>query len=94
MEQDDETILREKGYYSICTGVTIKAIATDDVISVQVLHALLRSFGHYMKTVVHIHARVFLWCQSKPSAYNHFLKNVKQEIQSVVTVKTWIPWNF
>ena len=52
---------------------TKKLIATFNVVSVQVLHALLQSFKHFMKVVVHIHAHVFEWSESKLSCYNRFL---------------------
>ena len=44
LQKDDGTILWGKGDYSIRTGVTNKPIATSDVVSVQFLHPLLRTF--------------------------------------------------
>ena len=61
-------------------GVTTKPIANNDVISQQVLHALLRTFDHYMKIAVRIKAGIFDWSESKTSVNNQFSKHAKQEI--------------
>ena len=54
-------MLKRKEDYNIRQGVTNKPIATNSVKSSQVLHALLRSFDHFMKTAVHVKAEVFDW---------------------------------
>ena len=40
-------------------GVTSKPIPTNDVKSVQELHALLRCFDHFMKKVIHVKVGAF-----------------------------------
>ena len=52
-------IIKQKDDYSTQKGLTSKPIPNHEVISVQVLHALLRSFDHYMKIAVHLRAEVF-----------------------------------
>ena len=53
LETEGGTVLKQKGDYSTRKGLIKKPIASHDVVSVQVLHALLRCFDHFMKTVIH-----------------------------------------
>ena len=55
-------------------------IATNAVVSQQVLHAILRTFDHWMKPIVHLKAGVLDWSESPTSVNNCFLQNTKQEI--------------
>ena len=50
--QEDGTVMKQKDDYDRCGGQTAKTIPTNPVLSVQVHHALLRTFDHYMKCVV------------------------------------------
>ena len=68
--QEDGVILKRAGDYDTRAGVTAKPIATNSVLSVQVLlHAILHSFDHFLKTAVHVKAHVFDWTES-PSSRN------------------------
>ena len=67
--QDDGTLEKHRNDYAARQGVTTKPIATNSVVSQQVLHSLLRTFGHFMKTVVHLKAGVLDWSES-PSSIN------------------------
>ena len=89
--QEDGVILKRTGEYDTRASVTAKPIATNSVLSVQVLHALLHSFDHFMKTAaVHLKAHVFDWTES-PSSHNmRFLKQVKEEIQNSIYQATGI----
>ena len=93
--QEDGVILKRTGDYGTRAGVTAKPIATNSVLSVQVLlHALLRSFDHFMKTAVHVKAHVFDWTES-PSSHNMwFLKQAKEETQNSIYQATGIKWDY
>ena len=79
LEQDDGTVLRQQKDYDVRGGVMAKPIPSKihDVRSVQVLHALLRTFDHFMETAIHVKAGVFKCGESKTSVYNQFLKIAK-----------------
>ena len=55
--QKDGTV-RKKNDYDTRAGLTTKPIATTDVLSGQVLHALLQTFDHFMTTAVHLRTAV------------------------------------
>merc|ERR1712096_14367 len=46
---DDGVIIKHREDYDTRKGLTTKPIPNHEVISVQVLHALLRTFDHFMK---------------------------------------------
>ena len=79
--QDDGTVEKHKNDYATRQGVTTEPIATNSVVSQQVLHALLRTFDHFMKTVVHLKAGVLDWSESPSSINKGFLKVAKEELQ-------------
>ena len=58
---DDGVVVKHRNDYDTRKGLTNKPIPNHEVISVQVLHALLRTFDHYMKIAVHLKAEVFEW---------------------------------
>ena len=68
--QENGSILKEKGDYNVRAGVTNKP-TNNDAQSLQVLHALLRSFDHYVKTAVHVKA-VFIIIQSSQTTWQIF----------------------
>ena len=72
-----------------------KPLPTNSVLSVQVLHALLHNFDHFMKTAaVHLKAHVFDWTES-PSSHNmRFLKQAKEEIQNSIYQATGIKGDY
>ena len=72
--QEDSEVAKAKNNYDTRKGVTSKPIPTNDIKSVQVLHAVLRCFDHFMKTVVHVIAGVCNWCESPSNYHNLFLK--------------------
>ena len=84
LQHGDGTLLKHKNDYDIRQGVTNKPIATNSVKSSEVLHALLRSFDHFMKTVVHVKAGVFDWSESPTSRNKQFLDNAKAEIKKKI----------
>ena len=59
----------------------VQPISTKEVISVQVLHALLRSFDHFMKIAFHLRAGVFYWSKPSTCFNRRFLVNAKEETQ-------------
>ena len=79
--QDDGTLEKHKNDYATRQGVTTKPIATNSVVSQQVLHALLRTFDHFMKTVVHLKAGVLDWSESPSSINMVFLKRAKGQLR-------------
>ena len=79
--QENSEIAKAKNDYETRKGVTSKPIPTNNVKSVQVLHALLRCFDHFMKTVVHAVAGVFDWSESSSNRNNLFSKQAKLELQ-------------
>ena len=87
-------IIKQKDDYSTQKGLTSKPIPNHEVISVQVLHALLRSFDHYMKIAVHLRAEVFEWTESDKSRYHQFLVAAKKEIQKKLEDVLGEKWDF
>ena len=67
---EDGNIVTAKNDYPTRAGLTTKLIATNKVVSGQVLHSLLRNFDYWMKTVVHVRSGVQDWSESKTS-WNH-----------------------
>ena len=92
--QEDGNILKCKNDYAVRQGLTNKPIATNEVISVQVLHALLRTFDHFMKTSVHLRAGVFDWSESPSSLNKRFLTKAKQEIQEKIMAEIGVKWDY
>ena len=90
---DDGAICKVAGDYAIRGGVTNQPIAKHDVFSFQVLHALLRTFDTYMKTVVHVLAGVYQWSVGKMSVYNQFLIDKKKALQAKIEHETGIHWD-
>ena len=84
LANEDGDIVRGKNDYAVRKGVTKKPIATGEVISQQVLHALLRTFDHWMKTGVHLKAGVLDWSESPHSVNLKVLNKAKQDIQVTV----------
>ena len=85
VQDDGVTVTKARGDYSGRTGVTTKPIVEQNIWSVQVLHLLLRSFDHFMKIVVRVHASVHEWTdfesmKIKPPVAR-FVINSKREIQ-------------
>ena len=76
-------------------GQTNKPIpTTSGAQSVQVLHAILRTFDHFMKTVVYVKAGVYDWSESSTNAANRFIKQAKLEIQKALFDHTGIKWDY
>ena len=65
-------MLKQTNDCCIWQGVTSKPIATNSVKSSQVLHALPRSFDHFMKIAVHVKSGVFDWSESPSSDSRQF----------------------
>ena len=58
--QDDEGyIFKERGDYPERQGITSKPILKEEILSVQVLHSLLRCFDHFMKILTYVKAGVY-----------------------------------
>lgn len=60
---EDGDITKYLNDYSTRQGQIHKPIPTHKIRSTEVLHGLLRSFDHYMKTVVHVKAGVLNWSE-------------------------------
>ena len=82
--QDDGSIQKKSRDYDQRAGLTSKPVPTNETKSVQVLHALLRCFDHFMKVAVHLRAAVFDWSESPSSINKQFLKKAKLEIQAYI----------
>ena len=94
LEQEDGTLLKRKHDYDVRAGVTARPIANNQVVSVQVLHGLMRSVDMYMKIIVHLVACVFDWSESKAS-YNHrFLETARTDLQQKIKDSTGIKWDY
>ena len=91
--QEDGSVFREKNDYNVHQGVPSKSIATNQAFSVQVMHALLRSFDYFMKTAVHVKAAVFDWSESPLSHNSRFLTNAKKSLQEKIAVETGLQWD-
>lgn len=81
---ENGTIITARNDYETRGGLTTKPITTNQVLSEQVLHALLRNFDHWMKTVVHVKAGVFDWSESPTSWNQPFLNRAKKDIQDTI----------
>ena len=90
---EDGTVHKSKGDYETRTGLTAQPIPTNETQSVQVLHALLRSFDFVMKICVHIIAGVYDWSESKTSRNNRFLIAAKEQLQQHIFNGTGQSWD-
>ena len=90
---DDGVVEKSSGDYDTRSGVTNQPIAKHDVFSFQVLHGLLRTFDHFMKTVVHVTAGVVQWSVPKSSVYNQFLTETKSLLKEKIEKETGIQWD-
>ena len=93
-QQEDGTIKKNPNDYKTRTGVTSRPITTNQVISVQVLHALMRVCDFYMKLSVHLSAAVFVWTESKTSRQYKFIENAKANLQKKIQANTGIRWDY
>ena len=91
---DDGVVVKHRNDYDTRKGLTNKPIPNHEVISVQVLYALLRTFDHYMKIAVHLKAEVFEWTESDTSRYHQFLVAAKKEIQQKLEEVLGERWDF
>ena len=94
VSDENGDVVKHRDDYSARKGLTNKPIPNHEVISVQVLHALLRTFDHYMKIAVHLKAEVFEWTESEASRYHKFLVATKKEIQSKLEEVLGERWDF
>lgn len=93
LEMEDGTIFKKEGDYSTRKGQTTKPIATNTIRSVQVLHAILRCFDHFMKVAVHAIAGILAWTESKTSIYYQFLVKTKLQLQDKIEDLTGNRWD-
>ena len=91
--QEDGSVYKSRNDYEERAGLTSKPVPTNETKSVQVLHALLRCFDHFMKVAVHLKAAVFDWSESPTSVNNLFLKQAKAEIQAHIEVIVGEKWD-
>ena len=77
-------IVTAKNDYPTRAGLTTKPIVTNEVVSGQVLHSLLRNFDHWTKTVVRVRAGVQDWSESKTSWNHQFIIKAKKELQDII----------
>ena len=73
---EDGTIVRKPNDYAVRQGQIEKPIPEDNeaLMTMQVLHGMLRSFDHLMKLIVHVEAGIFDWSEEKSSNNIAFLK--------------------
>ena len=90
---EDGVLKRTPGDYDTRSGMTNQPITEHDVFSFQVLHGLLRTFDHFMKTVVHVTAGVLQWSVPQHSVYNQFLSDNKHVLQDKIETETGISWD-
>ena len=93
-EQDDGSVKKCRNDYSVRAGDTNRPIAINQVVSVQVLHALMRSCDMYMKIIVHLIACVFDWSKSKYSRNHQFLEYARLDLQQRIRDRTRIRWDY
>lgn len=90
---EDGDITKYLNDYSTRQGQIHKPIPTHEIRSTQVLHGLLRSFDHYMKTVVHVKAGVLNWSEI-PGSYNKlFIDNSKNDLRSSLKESLHVKWD-
>ena len=61
LANQDNQITKRKGDYNVRQGITSKPLLKTSILSVQVLHSLLRILDHFMKIIVHVIAGHFEW---------------------------------
>ena len=57
--------------------MTARPITANEAVSVQLLHALMRTYDFYTKLAVNLIAGVFVWSESKSSINHQFLQQAK-----------------
>ena len=92
--QEDGCILKQTADYDVRAGVATKPIPTSDAISVQVLHALLRTFDLYMKVVIRCKAMILNLSVATTSRVMEFLKRAKSQMQEHIKTQLNIKWDF
>ena len=94
--QEDGSILKKTQDYHVRFGQTTKpiAIASCDVNTYQILHALLRLFDIFMNTTVHCKARVFTWSVPDSSRMKEFIKTARLQLQEHIKNCLNIKWDF
>ena len=93
--QEDGKIIRRKGDYQVRQGQINKPIPESEgaLLTMQVLHGLLRSFDHLMKMVVHIKAGVFEWSEDKTPRNFPFIKQAKEALQTHIYTQIHEKWD-
>jgi hypothetical protein len=90
---EDGDITKYVDDYDTRQGQIHKPIPTHQVLSTQVLHGLLRSFDHFMKTVVHVKAGVENWSEI-PGSYNKlFIDSSKSDLRSSLKESLGVKWD-
>ena len=79
--QEDGSVAKSRIDYGTRKGLTHKPIPNHEVISVQVLHALLRTFDHVMKIAVRLRVEVFEWTESEGSHNHQSQRKVKEKFR-------------
>ena len=87
LEDENGEILKRKNDYDIRAGQTSRPIATNDVKSAQILHAVMRCFDHFMKVSAHVMS------ESKSSINNGFLANAKDTLRETIRERTGQLWD-
>ena len=94
LEQEDGSLLKQPDDYDVRAGVTARPIANNQVVSIQVLHGLMRSVDMFMKIIVHLVACVFDWSESKTSHNHRFLEQARTDLQKKIKDATGIKWDY
>ena len=90
---DDGSVKKIKDDYDSRAGQTGEPIPTNEVQSVQVLHALLRCFDFVMKIIIHLKANVYEWSEAKTSHYYQFLTGEKAQLQQDLLGFNGVKWD-
>ena len=74
--------------------LTTNPIPTNNVLSVQVHHALLRIFDVFMKIIVHLRADVLELSESPKSENKPILTKAKSDIQKKLLLEIGEKWDY
>lgn len=93
-DPDVDTIKKMPNVYDVQAGQTHKPIPEVEVRPVQVLHALLRCFEHWIKVIYHLIAGIKRWTESKYDKGYQFIELAKHQLQHKIQSATGESWDF
>ena len=92
---ENGTIVKRNKDYGVRQGQIEKPIPENQeaLMTMQVLHGMLRSFDHLMKLIVHVEAGIFDWSEEKSSNNHAFIKQKKLELQAFIFERLNQKWD-